>query len=413
MNLKDYKIINNCRLCDSPKMLTVYDLNSTTIGDDYTKNLNLKAKKYELKLKKCEICNFVQLSNVIDPDLVYGDYLYVTKTSSGLPEHFKKITNKLFKKKILKKNAQVLEIGSNDCTLLEYIKKKGANVIGVDPAKSIKINNSIKVYKNLFNYKFSNVLKKKYHEFDCIIANNVIANIDDLNDTFKGIKNLMKFNSFIVIETFSLYGLIKNNLIDNIYHEHLSYFSIKNFNRFLKKFNLKIVEVEIINVKGGSLRFIISHLTNKSSIKSIIHLRKSINLEKKEKIHLKSSFNKIKKINSKNALSIKKFIKRISKKKKIICGYGASVGTTTLINYYGLNSFFRYIFDDERKRHNLYLPGSRIKVLSSKKIEKIKPDYIFIFAWRYAKLIIKKNKNYIKNGGTFIIPLPKFKLIRN
>ena len=94
-------------------------------------------------------------------------------------------------------------------------------------------------------------------------------------------------------------------------------------------------------------------------------------------------------------------------------GYGASVGTTTLINYYGLNSYFKYIFDDERKRHNLYLPGSKIKVLSSKKIKKIKPDYIYIFAWRYAKQIIKKNKDYIKDGGTFVIPLPKFKLIRN
>ena len=105
----------------------------------------------------------------------------------------------------------------------------------------------------------------------------------------------MKFNGFIVIETFSLYGLIKNNLIDNIYHEHLSYFSIKNFDDFLKKFDLRIVEVEHMNVKGGSLRFIISHLSNKTLIKNNTLFKKSIDLEKKKKIHLKSSFNKIKK----------------------------------------------------------------------------------------------------------------------
>ena len=258
-------------------------------------------------------------------------------------------------------------------------KKKRNKCYRVDPAKSIKINNSIKVYKNLFNYKFSKTLKKKHNKFDCIIANNVIANIDDLNDTFKGIENLMKFNGFIVIETFSLYGLIKNNLIDNIYHEHLSYFSIKNFDDFLKKFDLRIVEVEHMNVKGGSLRFIISHLSNKTLIKNNTLFKKSIDLEKKEKIHLKSSFNKIKKINNKNAILNKKFMKKIYQNNRIICGYGASVGTTTLINYYGLNSYFKYIFDDERKRHNLYLPGSKIKVLSSKKKLKKLNQIIFIF----------------------------------
>ncbi len=251
-----YKL--NCRLCGSKNLKTVYHLNPQPIGDDYNKNRNQKQKLYPLNLNLCKSCKFVQLSHVLNPDIVYGKYLYVTQTSSGLPEHFKKLVNLLFKSKIIKKKSKVLEIGSNDGTLLKFIRSYGCEVLGVDPAKELAKKTKLKTIVGKFNFKLSNLIKKKFGKQDLIIANNVIANIDDLRDVFKGISSLLSSKGHFVMETFSLKGVIEKNLLDNIYHEHLSYFTIETLIKFAEKFGLQIFSADHIPVKGGSIRFIFS-----------------------------------------------------------------------------------------------------------------------------------------------------------
>ena len=239
-----------CRLCESKKLKTIYDLNPTPIGDDYVKNPSKKQKLYPLKLRICEKCKFVQLSHVINPDIVYGKYLYVTKTSSGLPEHFKKLVKTLFAKKIINQKSKILEIGSNDGTLLDFVSSYGCKVIGVDPARELSKKTKCKTLNKMFNFKLSKKIKKSYETFDLIIATNVIANIDNLKDVFKGISHLLGSNGYFLMETFSLKGVVEKNLIDNISHEHLSYFTIKTLIKFAKKFDLfflKRKENKILN----------------------------------------------------------------------------------------------------------------------------------------------------------------------
>jgi len=364
----------NCRLCNSKLLKSVYDFKKNPIGDDYKKKIS-KEKLYDLKLMKCRRCNFVQLSNVINPNRVYGDYLYVTNTSHGLQKHFYKLGEKLLRKKIITKKSNVLEIGSNDGTLLKYFYNKSNLVVGVDPAAHLFKDKKIKNFKALFGYQFSKILIKKYNKFDTIIANNVIANIDNLNDVFLGIKNILSKNGFFIMETFSLNGIIRNNLIDNIYHEHLSYFSIKTFEKFANKFNLYLKDVEFLSVKGGSLRFIFQN-------KKIIKTAKVKSLIKKEEQILKNldlKFEKLQKINKENKIKLNKLIVKCFKEKKSIHGFGASVGTTTLVYDFELSNKINYIFDNENKRHNLYMPGTKIKVLNPSKIKKLKIDYIIIF----------------------------------
>ena len=401
-----------CRLCASKNLTNALNLKSTPIGDDYQKHINKNLDFYKLILNKCDKCGFVQLSNVIDPNSVYGDYIYVTTTSSGLPQHFKNLVDKLFKDKIVNEKSKILELGSNDGTLLDYFMSKGCKVIGVDPAKEMinNLNKNFETITEMFNFELAKEILSKNGQFDLIIANNVIANIDDLNDTFKGIDLLLKDNGSFVMETFSLYGVLTKNLIDNIYHEHLSYFTIKNFEKFLLKFNLQLVEADHLDVKGGSIRFIFK----KTKEKIVKKLRTSNCIEYEENANLDSfnSFKKIEEINFKNNSKLNQFIEEERKRKKIFAGYGASVGTTTFMYYYNLIEYVEYLFDDEQKRHNLFSPGSNIEVISPKKILELMPDYIIIFAWRYSDLILKKNSEYILKGGQFIIPLPEFKIIK-
>ena len=399
-----------CRLCDSNKLKTVYPLNPQPIGDDYAKNKNKRQKLYPLNLDLCSKCKFVQLSHVLNPDIVYGKYLYVTQTSSGLPEHFRNLVSHLFKKKIIKKNFKVLEIGSNDGTLLNFIKSYGCKVLGVDPAKELANKTKCKTIIGKFDNKLSKKIKKDYGPQAVIIANNVIANIDDLNDVFKGISSLLKSSGYFVMETFSLKGVIEKNLLDNIYHEHLSYFTIKSLIKFAKKFGLNIYSADHLSVKGGSIRFIFSREKRKINKFS---LEKNILIEKKLGLGSSSSFKKLK---SKNNLLKKKITSFIHSKKDInrkFVGYGASIGTTTLLYEFGLGKMVTHLFDDEKRRHNLYSPGHKIKVLSPRKIKSMEKFYIIIFAWRYYKIILKKSKKHIKKDDIFIIPLPKFKILKN
>ena len=401
----------SCRLCSSKNLSKVLPLKPTPIGDDYQKIFDKNIDFFELSLNQCNDCFFVQLSNVIDREIVYGDYLYVTTTSSGLPQHFKNLVDILFKKKIISNKSKILEIGSNDGTLLNYFQAKGCEVLGVDPAKDLvsSLKNNFDTITKVFNYDLSKNILTEHEQFDLVIANNVIANIDDLNDTFKAIHLLLKDNGFFVMETFSLYGVIRNNLIDSIYHEHLSYFTIQGLKSFATKFNLKLYNAEHLNVKGGSIRLFFKKTLENITVNS--KTVKSVDEENKVNLNSKNLFKKIEEKNFYNRTELIKFFDIEKRKKMSFAGYGASVATTALMYYYGLYDYIEYLFDDEIKRHNLYSPGTGIKVLHPDQLLKIMPNYVVIFAWRYSEIIIKKNSKYINKGGKFIIPLTNFKII--
>lgn len=396
-----------CRLCKSKKLNKIYKFKKNPIGDDYTKKPS-NSKLYDLNLIKCSNCRFVQLSNVIDPKKVYGEYLYVTKTSLGLQKHFYDLGAKLIKKNIINKKKKILEIGSNDGTLLDYLYNKSKIVVGVDPAAHLYKSTKIKNIKGLFSLKLSEKIFKRFGSFDVVIANNVIANIDNLDEVFRGIKKIISKNGHLIIETFCLHGILKNNLIDNIYHEHLSYFSLSTFKKFSKKYNLYLKEAEFLKVKGGSLRLIFQNKFNKES-------KKLKNLIKKENLILKNmdlKFRKLQKLNKENKDKTKNIIKKCSNTGLKIYGFGASVGTTTLVYDFEIDKKIKYIFDNEKRRFNLYMPGTQIKVLNPTKLKKLRADYIIIFAWRYAQQIISRNKKLFSKKTKFIVPLPKYKILK-
>ena len=405
------KTKNYCRLCNSKELKKVFHLNKTPIGDDYKKIKSKNESFYDLKLNICKKCKFVQLSNVLDSNTVYGDYLYVTNTSVGLPEHFEKFIKYLIKNKFLQKKYKVLEIGCNDGTLLKKMNNYSSFVLGVDPAKKLMKNLKTKfeILSEDYNLKLSKKIANKYGNFQLIIANNVIANIDDLNEIFLSLKNNLSENGIFIMETFSLYGLLKNNLFDNIYHEHISYFSVKNLMKFALKYDLKLISAIPLSVKGGSIRFVFKKTGMKIKIDN---LTKSYMIKENRLFkNIEQRFLKMQQINTKNMNLINKFINNIPEKK--LSAYGASVGSTTFIYYYKLKDKIDFIFDDEKLRHNLYSPGTNIKVLSPKEIIQKSPKYILILAWRYSENIIKKNKYFLRMGGQFIVPLPKFKVINN
>ena len=417
MQKKDCVKINCCRLCDSKKLSKVFDLGKTPLANSYTKkNLSKKLKKYPLGLNLCNSCGHLQLTYSIKPDKMFINYLYRTNTSYKNFLHFKNYASKI-KKLYKNKNGKILDIASNDGTFLSFFNKKNFFRLGIDPAKNLKKEANKKgiiQIDNFFTKKNSEKIKRKFKQFDIITANHVCAHVENLNDFFKGVKNLLKDDGIFIFEVSYRGSVIKKNTFDTIYHEHLDYHALFPISRFLRKFSLHLFNFELTNAQGGSLRVYASK--NPKSIK-VQKIRNQIIKEKSNyKLFSKITYNKFEKKIFDCKKEIQKIIRSFENKKLNIAGYGAAAKTTTFLNYFGLseNKMIKNIFDDNILKQKLYLPGTKIKILSPKNLDLKKLDILIIFAWNYSEIIIHKIKKKFskRHKLKFLIPFPKPKLIK-
>ena len=418
MQKKDCVRIECCRLCNSKKLSKVFDLGKTPLANSYTKkNLSKKLKKYPLGLNLCNACGHLQLTYSIKPEKMFINYLYKTNTSYKNFLHFKNYATEI-KKLYKRKSGKILDIASNDGTFLSFFNKKNFFRLGIDPAKNLKKEankKGILQIDNFFTKKNSDKIRRKFNQFDIITANHVCAHVENLNDFFKGVKNLLKNDGIFVFEVSYRGSVLKKNTFDTIYHEHLDYHALFPVSKFLKKFDLQLFNFEITSAQGGSLR------VYASKNPKIINTRKINNQITKEKDNYKlfrnTTYYKFeRKINNcKNEL--RKILKSFENKNLNIAGYGAAAKTTTLLNYFGLSKskMIKNIYDDNVLKQKLYLPGTSIKILSPKNLEFKKLNIIIIFAWNYSDAIIqklKKNKVIKNQKIKFLVPFPKPKLIQ-
>ena len=405
---KNYKKIKQCRLCRSKKLSTVLPLNKSPLCDAYLKNKK-KQQFYDLKLCLCNSWKFVQIDTVVDPKIIYRDYIYVTTSSLGLVDHFKNYTNDICKTLKFRNKKFVIDIGSNDGTLLSYFQKKKHRVLGVEPSHRSVVEakkNGIDSICEFFDDKIAKKIINNYGFADFISINNLFANVEDLNTFTTNLELILAPDGVIAIESSYLLNMINNMVFDFIYHEHLSYLSIFPLEVFFNKFGLRLIRIQKVGTKGGSLRYFIARNNSKwkidKSVKKFKKIEKEFNISKKIFIN----FNK--KINIINKELINYLFKN---KDSNIIGYGASATTTTLISHFKLNKKFKYLVDENPGKINTYSPGFHIPVYSAKKLKIDNPDIIVILAWRYKKQIIAKLKKM--NLKTIVVtPIPKLQITK-
>ncbi len=408
------KMNTNCRLCNSKQIKKVIDFKESAPVDNFRPRLHdkININKYNMDVYICRSCGHVQLPFAIDPQIVFSDYIYESNSSPGLRQHFKKLYEVILSKKILNKNSLVLDIGCNDGLLLENFVKNKYTAVGVDPdKKSLKIANSkgIHTYNDYLNKKIVEKIKKRYGKFNLILATNVYSHSDDLIYFTKCVSNLLNYNGYFVFEVSYLKALLFSGVWDYVYHEHLAYHSLKPLNTFLKKFNLFIVDVEFLNVKGGSIRCFAQKKKSKFDIPQKI--KKIIKKEINDGFYKINTFSNV--INLK--LNLKNKINSILNRKifsnGLIASYGASATTTVLIQELGIASKISFIIDDNKNRQNTLSPGYLIPILDRKKLLKYNPKLLIISAWRFKKEILKNCESYVNKGGHILIPNPVIKLI--
>lgn len=267
MNTSDYYSRSDCRICGCAQLKEVLQLSDTPFGDEYVNHSQLQEQKcYPLTLVVCDDCGLLQILEVVSPANLYLDYLYESKTSVELVDHFEQYAHYLCKKWNVLPGSTVLEIGCNDGMLLMALAKQGVRVIGVDPAKRFTQSykeKGIEFINDFFTVELSNQIIAQYGKVDVVIANNVLANVDDVNSIFGAISDVLADQGLFLLESGWSLSLVKDYIIDNIHHEHYSYFGVKPMQRLLQQNNMLLIDVEHINTKGGSLRYIAKLISNK------------------------------------------------------------------------------------------------------------------------------------------------------
>lgn len=413
----DYYIRKDCRVCHATKFVTVLDLGSQPAANELLDAPTLNCPTYPLRLALCDNCHFLQLDAVVNPDVLFSDYLYLSSTAASFRKHFEDYAKYLYDADIFSKDDLVVDIGSNDGILLRPLEKLGAEVLGIDPAVKIAEQaaaDGLPTIAGWFGAELAaeivddrkNNFNSHYHHARVITANNVFAHVDDLDDFLEGIDIMLADDGYFIIEMPYVGDMITKNTFDLIYHEHLSYFSIDSLERLLKRKGFRLDAAIRQDVHGGTYRYFVRKAkAPNNGLVNIEHKR-----AREGELHLGNiqTYIDFAARVADNKAEFAMTLADLKSHAKVIHGFGAPAKATTMLNYFGLpDNFIDVIYDDSEVKQGKFIPGTKIQI--KKYDPKAKSDYMVIFAWNFAESIMER-LNQLEYKGGFIIPVPKVKV---
>ena len=385
----------DCRSCGNVNLKRVVSLGYQPLANNLLRKKDEKHELYPLEVNYCDKCHNCQLSVAVDPKKMFSNYLYTSSTSKSFRNHFILAAKKYSKElKLNKKKSFIIDIGSNDGIALKPFLDMGyKNVLGVEPAKNLaKLANKKKI-KTFNGFLEKKNLKKIKKNADLILASNVFAHSDKLKEMAECMLSLLKKDGTIVIEVQYLLNTLRDMTFDNIYHEHYNYWSLTSLINFFNQFDAKIFKAELIETHGGSLRVYIKKNAKVKIDKSVNRIIKKENdFGIKNYKTYKNFGEKIYKIRE----NVIKNLKKIKEQNKIVIGYGAPAKATTALNFFGVTKEIDFIVEDNKLKHNKFVPGVNIQIKDKSKI-KDNNNTIVVLAWNFFNDIKKNNTDLSKN----------------
>jgi hypothetical protein len=413
--MQHFKHKTNCRLCGSTSLDHVLPIMPSAIGDAFipADRLSEPQDLYPLDCYLCLNCGHLQNLDVVDPDILFRDYTYRTSVSLGLVEHFKRYAHSVVSILGIPPGSLIVEMGSNDGSLLKAFKNEGMRVQGIDPARNIAAAataDGIPTIPNFFTSTLATRIKSEQGEAKLFCANNVFAHVDNMTDVVEGIRLLLANDGAFVFEVSYIVDMIDNMVFDTIYHEHVSHHALIPLETFLNKHDLTLFRVERTATKGGSIRAFAqpksTGLRPRSDELSKLFAEEERRGITKPKIY-QDWFAAIEDRKRK----VLAYLDNAIAEGKTVAAYGASTTTTTLLYHFELEGRIKFIVDDNPLKHGLFSPGAHLPVLPSSELTSRVPDIVVILAWIYAEPILKRNHAYIDASGRFLVPLPEPQIV--
>ena len=408
--------LSKCQICNSKKMHLILDLGHQPLCDSLlTKEmLNNPEKTYPLRMLWCEECSLAQLDYCVDGNEVYHqDYPYRTGITKELVEYLKDMSYSLTRKYDLNQNDLVVDLGSNDGTLLTGFKKNGTKTVGVEPTNIANIanKNNIETIQEFFTSDVADNIKNIHGEASLIIATNMFAHMATLGEVISGIESLLKTDGVFVFENHYLLDVIQGGQFDTIYHEHLRTYSLKSLIKLFSYYNFTITDVERGTRYGGNIRVHVTKGKNRDVSKNVESLLK---LEEEFGLYKLETYRKFAERVKRAKYDFMNFILKIKTEGKTIVGNSCPGRSVTLLNYYGVDGdLLPYIAEQPTSlKLNLFLPGKHMPIVNNEILIKEQPDYVVLLAWHYAKPIMEQLKERGLKSN-FIIPLPDMTVLEN
>ncbi len=391
--LKCYKF--ECRSCGNLELKRVVSLGYQPLANNLLSKKDDKCELYPLEVNYCNKCHNCQLSVSVDPKKMFSNYLYTSSTSGIFREHFVKASKKYINYfKLNKKKSYIIDIGSNDGVALKPFLDQGfKKIVGIEPAKNLsKLANKNKI-KTLNMFLEKKNLKKIKKNADLILASNVFAHSDNLKEMAYCMLQLLSKRGTIIIEVQYLMNTLKDLTFDNIYHEHYNYWSLTSLVNFFSQFNAKIFKAETVETHGGSIRV---YIKKDKKVKVEQSVNKMLREEERYGIKNFKTYKEFGEKVYKIRENVRKNLKKLKKNNEVLIGYGAPAKATTALNFFGISKEIDFIVEDNKLKHNKFIPGVKIPIKNKSKI-KNKKNSILVLAWNFYK-DIKKNNNSISNN---------------
>ncbi|WP_354107438.1 class I SAM-dependent methyltransferase [Bradyrhizobium sp. LB14.3] len=404
-------------MCASERLALFLDLGEMPPADQFLHKHQLSEHRdaYPLQVAVCEECGLIQLNYVVPPEILYcDDYPYESSTTTAGRRHWGEFARTTTRLLGLTKDDLVVDIGSNVGVLLQMFKEQGTKVLGVDPAANIAEianKNGIETVAAFFNSESAKKVVASKGQASVITGTNVFAHVGDLHDLMQAVSILLAERGTFIIEAPYFLELLHSLEYDTIYHEHLSYLSVKPLVRFFKQFGMEIFDVQLRDIHGGSIRLFVRKIgVSTSPVAPIVE--QMLANEEREKIYELDTLRKFAQGVANNRLALRAMLTGLKQSGSKIVAVSAPAKGMTLLNYCGLGSdFLDFVTEKSRLKLGRYTPGMNIEVVPDDMLLKHQPDYALLLAWNFAEEIMNNLKEFSDRGGKFIIPIPTPRIV--
>jgi len=404
-----------CRLCGATKLGKALSLAPIPLANDFVaaEALSREQPRFPLDVFLCESCGHLQLLDVIDSKVLFEHYLYVSGTSPAFVRHFRDYAEYVAVRFAPRGNGFVVEIGSNDGTLLKIFRERGWRVLGVDPALEIgeaTRRMGIPTITAFFAPDLADKIVAEHGRPDVITANNVLAHIDELDAVIRGFSRLLAPGGVVVFEVAYLVDLVEKILFDTIYHEHIDYHSVGPLIPFLATHGLQLIEATRVDTHGGSIRCVAQRIGGPHRVGASVE--QALRLEEQVGLRSMSTYAALARRVDRLGAELLALLRRLRAEGKRVAGFGAPAKATTLMYHLGITAdMVDFIVDDSPLKQGKFTPGLHVPVLPSDAIYQRRPDYLVVLAWNFAKPIMEKHARFSQAGGRFIVPLPELQVL--
>ena len=404
-----------CFSCGGQDLRLVLSLGRTPLANSLITEASLDSTDltFPLELAFCPACALVQITETVPPETLFRDYLYFSSFSETMVSHAERIATRLISLRGLSDRDLVVEVASNDGYLLQFYKKAGVQVVGIEPARNVaKVaieERGIPTETEFFGDAFARRLAESGRRAAVVHANNVLAHVPDQNGFVTGIRTVLTTGGIAVIEVPYVRDLIDHLEFDTIYHEHLCYYSLTALDCLFHRNGLTIVDVERLSIHGGSLRiFAAPGADNQKagSVRALLEEERRLGMT--EFSYYAEFADKVRRLRG----SLVNVLSGLKADGKRIAAYGASAKGSTLLNYFGIGrETLDFVVDRSTYKRGRYMPGVRLPIYAPSKLLEAMPPFTLLLTWNFRDEILVQQAEYCRRGGQFIVPVPEVKFV--